>query len=160
VDEYLTATLSFFTTSWLHRLMRGPKPGFCALLGRGLAAPFSTLYALFATRFFLALELPTPDGMAELMVGRPVPPVNATDDDLTFPDVLRHIANPELQAVLTRYDLSDRKASHTRARNWSRFSDRMNYITNLFRSRQRTPSLFTQPWTTDEESALLAGRLP
>jgi hypothetical protein len=160
VDEYLTATLSFFTTSWLNRLMRGPKPGVCALMGRGLDAPVSTLYALFATKFFLALELPTPDGMAELMVGRPVPPVDAVDGDVIFPDVLRHIANPELQAVLTRYDLSDRKASHTRARNWSRFADRMNYITNLFRSRQRSPSLFTQPWTADQESALLAGRLP
>ena len=60
VEGYLTATLSIFTTSWLHRLMRGPKPGVVAAIGRGLAAPFSTLYACFATRFFLALELPIP----------------------------------------------------------------------------------------------------
>jgi hypothetical protein len=98
--------------------------------------------------------------MAELMVGRPLPPVDTADRELIFPEVLRHIANPELQAVLTRYDLSDRNASRTRARNWARFADRMNYITNLFRSRQRTHSLFTQPWTADQESALLAGRLP
>jgi hypothetical protein len=160
VEEYLTATLSFFTTSWLNRLMRGPNPGVCAAVGRGLAAPVSTLYALFATRFFLALDLPTPDGMAELMVGQPVPPLDAADGELTFPDLLRHIANPELQAVLTRYDLSDRTARRTRARNWARFADRMNYITNLFRSRQRTPSLFTQPWTAAQEVALLAGWLP
>ena len=147
VEEYLTASLSFFTTSWLDRLMRGPKPGIRAALGRGLAAPFSTLYALFATRFFLALELPTPDGLAELMVGRPVPPVDAKGGGLNFPVVLRHIANPELQAVLTRYDLSDRHATRTRTRNWSHFGDRMNYITNLFRSRQRTSSLFSEPWT-------------
>jgi hypothetical protein len=160
VDEYLTASLSFFTTSWLNRIMRGPKPGISAAAGRGLAAPFSTLYALFATRFFLALELPTPAGVAELMVGRPVPPVDAADGDLLFPDVLRHIANPELQAVLTRYDLSDGDATHTRSRNWSRFADRMNYITNLFRSRQRSHAMFTRPWTAEQEAALLAGRLP
>jgi hypothetical protein len=160
VEEYLTATLSFFTTSWLNRLMRGPKTGVLAAVGRGLAAPASTLYALFATRFFLALDLPTPEGTAELMVGRPVPPVDAADGDLEFPDLLRHITTPELQAVLTRYDLSERHASRTRARNWARFADRMNYITNLFRSRQRSRSLFTRPWTGEEESALLAGRLP
>ncbi len=40
VEGYLTATLSFFTTSWLHRLMRGPKPGVVASLGRGLGRPF------------------------------------------------------------------------------------------------------------------------
>ena len=160
VDENLTASLSCFTTSWLNRLMRGPKPGIGASMGRILAIPFSTLYALFATRFFLALELPTPHGTAELMVGRPVPPVDGAAGELVFPEALRHVADPELQAVLTRYDLSDRVASRTRARNWARFADRMNYITNLFRSRQRTPSLFGRPWTPDEESALLAGRLP
>jgi hypothetical protein len=160
VDDYLTASLSLFTTSWLHRLMRGPKPGICASVGRVLAAPVSALYALFATRFFLALELPTPTGVAELMVGRPVPPVDAADGELLFPDVLVHIANPELQAVLTRYDLSDGHAAHTRSRNWSRFADRMNYITNLFRSRQRSHALFARPWAEDQEAALLAGRLP
>jgi hypothetical protein len=153
VDGYLTATLSLFTTSWLHRLMRGPKPGFLAWLKRGLAAPVSTVYALFATRFFLALELPSPGGMAELMVGKPVP-------QLAFPQDLRHIANPQLQAVLTCYDLSDRRDSQTRARDWANFGDRMNYITNLFRSRQRDLALFRPPWTPDEQASLLAGMLP
>lgn len=160
VNSYLTATLSFFTTSWLHRLMRGPKRSILALLGRGLAAPISTLYALLATRFFLVLELPTPSGMAELMVGSPVPPVEGGSKHLVFPEVLQHVANPELQAVLTCYDLSDRRDSHTRALNWASFPDRMNYITNLFRSRQRDASLFCSPWTSDQEAYLLAGRLP
>jgi hypothetical protein len=140
--------------------MRGPKPGFVALLGRGLAAPVSTLYALFATRFFLALELPSPSGMAELMVGKPVPSTNGSSRQLVFPETLRHIANPKLQAVLTCYDLSDRRYDITRARNWARFADRMNYITNLFRSRQCDLALFRSPWTPDQEASLLAGRLP
>jgi hypothetical protein len=160
VEGYLTATLSFFTTSWLHRLMRGPKPGIVAAIGRGLAAPASTVYAWFSTRFFLALELPSPGGMTELMVGKPVPSLNGSDRELDFPEVLRHIANPPLQAVLTRYDLSDRQYKRTRSHNWATFADRMNYITNLFRSRQRDPSLFQFPWTPSQEASLLEGRLP
>ncbi len=160
VDGYLNATLSFFTTSWLHRLMRGPKPGVVALLGRGLAVPFSTMYAWFATRFFLALELPSPGGMTELMVGKPVPSLNGSKQQLEIPEVLRHIANPALQAVLTCYDLSDRRYNRTRSRNWANFTDRMNYITNLFRSRQRDPSLFHPPWTPLQEASLLEGKLP
>ena len=160
VDGYLNATLSFFTTSWLHRLMRGPKPGVVALLGRGLAVPFSTMYAWFATRFFLALELPSPGGMTELMVGKPVPSLNGSTQQLEIPEVLRQIANPALQAVLTCYDLSDRRYNRTRSRNWANFADRMNYITNLFRSRQRDPSLFQAPWTPLQEASLLEGKLP
>jgi hypothetical protein len=160
VEGYLTATLSFFTTSWLHRLMRGPKPGIFASIGRGLAAPVSTVYARFSTRFFLALELPAPGGMTELMVGKPVPSLDGSDRELEFPEVLLHVANPALQAVLTCYDLSDRRYNRTRSHNWASFADRMNYITNLFRSRQRDPSLFRPPWTPAQEASLLDGRLP
>ena len=84
VDTYLTATLSFFTLSWLHRIMRGPKRGFVALFGRGLAAPVSTLYALFATRFFLVIELPEGPGSISLKVGRPIPGVGG-DGPLDLP---------------------------------------------------------------------------
>ncbi len=159
VEGYLTATLSLFTTSWLHRLMRGPTPGVFAAIGRALAVPFSTLYARFATRFFLALELPTPGAMTELMVGKPVPSLDGSTRTLDFPEVLRHIVQPELQAVLTCYDLSDRAFSRTRSRNWASFADRMNYITNLFRSRQRDRSLFRPPWTPAQQAALLEGTL-
>ena len=98
--------------------------------------------------------------MAELMVGKPVPSTNGSDRRLAFPEALRHIANPKLQAVLTCYDLSDRRYNRTRARDWASFADRMNYITNLFRSRQRDEALFRSPWTPDEEASLLAGTLP
>jgi hypothetical protein len=159
VDTYLTATLSFFTLSWLHRIMRGPKRGFSAFLGRALAAPFSTLYSLFATRFFLVIELPRGQETITLRVGRPLPPVHG-DGPLSFPAVLRRVANPELQAVLTCYDLSDGQAAKTKATNWATFADRMNYITSLFRSRQRAVDLFRPPWPTDVAELLLAGRLP
>jgi hypothetical protein len=160
VDTYLTATLSFFTLSWLHRIIRGPKPGFSALLARAMAAPVSTLYSLFATRFFLVIDLPKGrDEMTTLKVGRPIPPI---DDDTTrsFPALLREVANPELQALLTRYDLSGGRAARTRATNWAIFADRMNYITNLFRSRQQMPELFRSPWPVDVAEQLLAGELP
>jgi hypothetical protein len=139
--------------------MRGRKRGFSAFLGRALAAPFSTLYSLFATRFFLVIELPRGQETITLRVGRPLPPVHG-DGPLSFPAVLRRVANPELQAVLTCYDLSDGQAAKTKATNWATFADRMNYITGLFRSRQRAVDLFRPPWPTDVAELLLAGRLP
>jgi hypothetical protein len=160
VEDYLAATLTIFTTSRLHRLVRGSKPGLVPFIGRGLGAPFSTSYAWFATRFFLALELPSSGGMAELMVGQPVPSLSGSKQQLDFPEILRHIALPPLQAVLTCYDLSKRRYKHTRSRNWASFADRMNYITNLFRSRQRDPSLFESPWTPAQQASLLEGKLP
>jgi hypothetical protein len=94
------------------------------------------------------------------MVGKPVPSTSGSSRQLAFPETLRHIANPKLQAVLTCYDLSDRRYNNTRARDWASFADRMNYITNLFRSRQRDLALFRSPWTPDQEASLLAGMLP
>jgi hypothetical protein len=160
VEDYLTVTLSFFTGSALRQLICGIQPRLLAWAWRELTDPLSTIYALFSTRFFLALELPTSHGMAELMVGQPVPPIDEGASDLAFPPDLQHISNPELQAVLTRYDLSDRCTRRTRAVNWDSFADRMNYITNLFRSRQHDGNLFRDPWTVAEQIALLAGRLP
>jgi hypothetical protein len=159
VDTYLTATLSFFTLSWLHRIMRGPKRGLMAVLGRGMAAPFSTLYSLFATRFFLVLDIPRGEETVALRVGQPVPSLDG-NGTLSFPSVLRQVANPELQAVLTCYDISDGKTNKTRAANWGSFADRMNYITNLFRSRQRAAGIFRPPWPSGVEKHLLAGELP
>ena len=159
VDTYLRATLSVDTEGQLDDLVRGRPRGPAAAVKEALLAPASALYARFSTRFFLVLEVPVPGGTVDLHVGRPVPPLGS-DDRLRFPTVLQHIESPELQAVLTRYDLSGRRDARTRATDWARFSDRMNYITALFRSRQRDPELFTDPWTPAEADCLALGRLP
>lgn len=159
VDTYLTATLSFFTATWLDRIIRGPRPGYLAAALRAVEAPISTVYALLATRFFLVLELPSRGG-GILRVGKPVPAVDPGKEELTFPSNLQHIQTPALQATLTRFDLSDGDPARTRASNWARYADRMNYITNLFRSRQEDVRLFTSPWTQKETNLLAEGWLP
>jgi hypothetical protein len=156
VDVYLTATLGLFTTTWLDRIMRGDDQGVTRVLRRMLEAPASTIYASLSTRYFLFLELPDDE---ILRVGKPVPSVG-TGARATFPPDLELIRLPVLQALLTHYDRSDGYPKRTRTRNWARYPQRMNYITNLFRSRQKDSRLFDDVWTGDEQRDLLEGRLP
>ena len=47
--------------------------------------------------------------------------------------------------VVAMFDRSHGKQRDTRAKNWASYSDRMNFIVNLFQSRQHDPTLFTPP---------------
>lgn len=157
VDEYLDTALAWNTEERLRGLVRGqPRSGVTALAWR-LWLPASALNAVLSTRFFLVLEVPADGRLVELHVGRRVPPAA---DRRRFPELLTDISDPELQAVLTTYDLSDGRAEKTSAFDWARFSDRMNYITNLFRSRQLDEELFRDPWPSEYAAQLLRGDLP
>ena len=89
-----------------------------------------------------------------------LPPLPDSDPGHSFPDQLRSITNPALQALLSRYDHSDGSRRRRRAKNWIWFEDRMNYITNFFRSRQRHDCLFDVPFPSADVDDLLEGRLP
>jgi hypothetical protein len=160
LDTYLNATLSFFTTTWLHRLIRGRAKGYVGFFRRGLAAPLSLAYAELVTRAALVLELPYPEPSNYLKVSRGVPPLDPHRRTRLFPDALERITLPELQALLTRYDLSERDRRKTSVHNWNRYNQRMNYITTLFRSRQQDARLFQAPWSPADTECLLAGKLP
>lgn len=101
---------------------------------------------------FLVLE--TPD--EELRVARPLPPPAGGP---MFPPDLDAVTSPLVQALLTRYDLSEGRPDRRRVRDWTSFDDRMNYIANLFRSRQQHGALFADPYPPQVERELLAGRL-
>jgi hypothetical protein len=101
-------------------------------------------------------------GDQQLKVAKPLPPPPATPEVPTppmFPQDLDGITTPLLQALLTRYDLSNGDSRRTRVRDWTSYDERMNYITNLFRSRQQHAPLFSRPFPPEVEIALLDGEL-
>jgi hypothetical protein len=48
----------------------------------------------------------------------------------------------------------------TRAADWGDLSDRMRFIVNLFRSRQKSLELFDQPFLYEQRQEMAANRVP
>ncbi|WP_144369965.1 hypothetical protein [Myxococcus stipitatus] len=72
-------------------------------------------------------------------------------DDVTpgaqgaFPEHLRTLESSELKQLLSQYDKTPDSLKGSAANDWSKFDQRMNYIVDLFRSRQQDPQLFAAP---------------
>jgi hypothetical protein len=147
VDGYVTVSLALFTRPAMRRLIRR-RFG----LERAWYRWPSAMWARLMTRF---LVLSTPDQDLAVCHALPRPP----GDCPMFPDDLDLVGDPTLQALLTRYDLSEGRAKGRRVRDWTSYDDRMSYIANLFRSRQQHAPLFTPPFPPDVTKALLEGRL-
>ena len=64
------------------------------------------------------------------------------------------------ELVLDRLALGDREAQGSGADDWARLGDRMRYIFEYFRSRQRDASLLVSPFSGAQELDLAAGRVP
>lgn len=142
VDGYVAASIALFTERSMRQLVRhrtGVLPG--------LPRWPSMIYARLMT---MGLVLDLPD--QQLQVSKPLPPPPGGP---LFPPDLQVITLPLLQALLTRWDASDGEDGGRRARNWSDLDDRMNYIANLFRSRQQHPVLFGRPFPAEVERSLL-----
>ncbi len=80
-----------------------------------------------------------------------------------FPETLRELDNAELIAFLQGMEGWDRNPNAlelSRATDWSDLRDRMNFIVDLFRSRHLSPSVFSRPFTDQQEAELLSGCLP
>jgi hypothetical protein len=152
VDGYLATALSL----WAGRSLRLLVQQGSGRLGPGLRRRVSSAYSWLVTRFLLVLV--TIDEI--LKVGRPLPHLSECGPNHSFPAPVRSITHPALQALLTRYDKSGGRRRRRRAKNWIWFDDRMNYITNFFRSRQRHVGLFDPPFAADQIQDLLDGRLP
>jgi hypothetical protein len=62
--------------------------------------------------------------------------------------------------LLDRFDRSSPDMRGSRARDWGDLDDRMNFIVNLFRSRQKNLELFDQPFLFEQRLEIDAGRVP
>ncbi|MDY7103269.1 MAG: oxygenase MpaB family protein [Actinomycetota bacterium] len=132
-------------------LLTGRRPG---------AAPpdwvddLSEWFLRFSTAH--ALVLVGPEGVLRLGSDLPAPHGQGG----FVPEPLRTLP-PEIQAIVDRYDRSDGDGVGTAATNWASFDDRMNYIANLFRSRQQRPEMSARrPFSPAERIEILAGRDP
>ena len=83
-------------------------------------------------------------------------------DDLRagFPERLRQIADPDLSLLLTLVDPTPDSISGSGAVDWADLPDRLHFIADLFRCFQETPDLFESPFTSEQTTALKAGRMP
>lgn len=73
-----------------------------------------------------------------------------------FPDLLATLELPELAANFERFD----RGLPTRAIDWSDIDDRMRYIANFFRSRQKSLEIFEPPFLFEQQSAIVEGKVP
>jgi hypothetical protein len=110
-----------------------------------------------ATRYMMSLALP---GGAVLPLGRNIPKEAAAQDYL--PPPLQNVTAPDdLVAILKKYDRA-RGASDVGSGSvdWRLLDDRMNFIVNLFRSRQIHAPLLEQPFSDDQRALIEQGRVP
>jgi hypothetical protein len=73
-----------------------------------------------------------------------------------FPDLLATLERPDLAEMFAQFD----RGRPSRAIDWSALEDRMRYIANLFRSRQKSLELFEPPFLSDQQAAILSGQVP
>lgn len=86
-------------------------------------------------------------------------------DGALFPAELAELATDpaelaEASGVFEQWDRTGGTGHHDGAHDWGVLRERMNYIVNLFRSRQQDPALAAAPFTDDQLAAMRAGRVP
>jgi hypothetical protein len=113
-----------------------------------LGAALEPLWRQVVTRHLMELAQPG-GGELPLGVDQPLRPM---------PAALELVDDPEALGLLwAAYDVS---STRTAARDWSSLPDRMNYIINLFRTRQQDADLFTAPFTRLQQEEMYDHRLP
>jgi hypothetical protein len=98
-------------------------------------------------------------GTEPLRVSRDVPRVGSR----RYPDTLKRIDTPELAEFLfgpQGWDRTPDTLTGSAAHDWTKLEDRMNFIVDLFRSRQADPDLFAPPYSDEQRAMIMAGRVP
>jgi hypothetical protein len=167
VDSVLRAALSLFPRRLLRvgdaRLMRvSGCGGFVDVELRRRETPWrlrhrspirrglARMYARRLTRSIMTVEIPATAHLnvpreqqryEELRLGRRLNPL---EDGTLYRAPLDTLRDPDTKAVFDSFDRSKGRARRCRARNWSHFDERMNFIANYFRARQADPLLFAE----------------
>ena len=74
-----------------------------------------------------------------------------------YPETLRELTNPELNALVARFETDPDVAG---ARDWSNLDERMHYIVHLFRCFHERAELFNPPFTPEQVARVRAGDVP
>jgi hypothetical protein len=145
-------------------LVPGTGGGFLTKVLGAIERPLEELIDLaqvvweeIATRTMMSLALP---GGAVLPLGRNIPPTAASRDFL--PQSLVDVADPtELAALIELYDRAKGDSDQgSGSIDWRILDDRMNFIVNLFRSRQQDLDLLVQPFLAGQRDAFEQRSMP
>lgn len=123
-----------------------------------LDALVQSLWQTTITRMLMTLRVPG----AELRLAEPLPPLA---DGALFPHDLLVLTGPPgvdpgVAAVLAAWDRTGGTGHHDGAADWAELDQRMNYIVNLFRSRQQRVELDTAPFTAEQLATMRQGTVP
>jgi hypothetical protein len=102
---------------------------------------------------FMQIRTPT----STLHLGRDVPPLTG---GVMFPHALDRVTLPELRGLLDGFDRTPDSIHGSAADDWGSLDDRMNYLVDLFRTRQRDPELWGPPFSRAQVRAMARGELP
>jgi hypothetical protein len=94
-----------------------------------------------ATRELMTLNLPD----TNLVLGRDLP---AASGQPLYPSVLDPVLDPTAVELLSAYGAADPLRHGRGAHDWTVLAERMRYILELFRSRQRDPQLLDEPFAS------------
>ncbi|WP_433179679.1 hypothetical protein [Actinoallomurus sp. CA-150999] len=120
------------------------------------------LWRTMATAHLMDLRMPAPDfrQTRRLTIQHLGADLGRATLAATFPPGLTHLSNIELKALLYDIDRTPNTVLGSAADDWVELGDRMNFIADLFRSWQQDQSLFQQPFTPHQATAIRAGTLP
>ncbi len=82
------------------------------------------------------------------------------DLHLDFPNALRTLENADLLAIMKIMDPTGDSLAGTGARDWGELTDRLHFITDLFRCYQHNPVLYRPPFTPNQVISIRAGSWP
>lgn len=103
----------------------------------------------------MLMTMATPLGLFRL--GQDVPPL---PNGQMYPEILRELTLPEATALVAQFDYTPGTLSGSGANDWTSLADRLNFILDLFRSRQREEGLFEPPFSPEQTEAIVSGRVP
>jgi hypothetical protein len=120
-----------------------------------IGAPIaSMIWKAVATHAMMALHLPN----EKLYLGDDMPPLPSGE---AFPPALVELLDDEAKRCVDYFNFAyGNTLFGTGAHDWSSFPERMNSITNLFRSRQQTRALFLPPFTATAMAKIRANHIP
>jgi hypothetical protein len=122
-----------------------------------LDAPYKTALPIIGPQRYaskLARELITANLMVLTLPGR----VLALGANL--PDPMPEAADPELVALIARFEPPAGSVDDCGAHDWSELHQRMHYISHLFRAFHATANLSDAPFTEAQIERILAGSIP
>jgi hypothetical protein len=103
----------------------------------------------------LLMTLRVPGATLRLSADVPVGP-----GGMRFPAALSTLSDVPPDSVFRSWDLTDGTGVGDAASDWARLRERMNYIVNLFRSRQQDPSLAAAPFSPEQVATMQSGQVP